>query len=102
MYFLLFFFWEIIAFVFFFYSVPKVDFRGMFLFIAMLMFSGLAFASLNIEMAHVFLSSTNEPVTYTLSIYSIENAYLCAGMAIMSMVLGFVKALTLKDSNKGE
>jgi len=85
MYSLLFFFWEIIAFVFFFYSVSKTDFRGMFLFIAMFMFSGLAFASLNIETAYVFLSSTNEPVNYTLSVYSIENAYFCAGMAIMSM-----------------
>lgn len=103
MYHLLFFFWEIIAFVFFFYSVPKTDFRGTFIFISMLLFFALAFSSIVIEIPYVFYDETTSSVIeHTYYIYSEGNARLSAGMGILSMVLGFVKIFYLKDLEADE
>jgi len=95
----LYFGWLIAAFLIFFYSISKTDWRGTLIFVSMMLFLALGIASWDITTTHVFYDQTNHTVVEHLyHEYSQANSYLCYGMGVLSLVVGFVYSFNVKKS----
>jgi hypothetical protein len=92
-------FFEIAAFLIFFYSLEAGEWRGLLVFLAMALFLALSIASYDITYSDVFFNETSgEIVQHTGSTYDISISLINEGMALLSLSIGVIKSLIYRET----
>ena len=89
-------FFEITAFLIFFYSIEKDSWQGLLIFLSFALFLSLSIASYDITYTNVFLNTSGEIVKSTVSTYDIVISIINEGMALISLSIGIIKGLLYK------
>mgnify|MGYP001274342605 FL=1 len=90
-------FFELAAFLIFFYSIERDSWQGLLVFLSFALFLSLSIASYDITYTNVFLNQTSgEIVQSTVSTYDIVISIINEGMALISLSIGIIKGLLYK------
>lgn len=90
-------FFELAAFLIFFYSIEKDSWHGLLVFLSFALFLSLSIASYDITYTNVFLNQTSgEIVQSTVSTYDVVISIINEGMALISLSIGIIKGLLYK------
>ncbi|WP_048155281.1 hypothetical protein [Methanosarcina sp. Kolksee] len=90
-------FFELAAFLIFFYSIERDSWQGLLVFLSFALFLSLSIASYDITYTNVFLNQTSgEIVKSTVSTYDVVISIINEGMALISLSIGIIKGLLYK------
>lgn len=90
-------FFELAAFLIFFYSIERDSWQGLLVFLSFALFLSLSIASYDITYTNVFLNQTSgEIVQSTVSTYDVVISIINEGMALISLSIGIIKGLLYK------
>jgi len=90
-------FFELAAFLIFFYSIEKDSWHGLLVFLSFALFLSLSIASYDITYTNVFLNQTSGKIVQsTVSTYDVVISIINEGMALISLSIGIIKGLLYK------
>lgn len=90
-------FFELAAFLIFFYSIEKDSWHGLLVFLSFALFLSLSIASYDITYTNVFLNQTSGKIVQsTVSTYDVVISIINEGMALISLSIGIIKGILYK------